>query len=109
MSFFFLDKVHNHLQFALIHTVSVEANLTTPPVNTVALEKLFLELAATAPNVALQTVTIPPRTSVTVVTSSRSVTPVATIPPPICVVTIMRWLDWVEPQLVAAHGTATAL
>ena len=96
------------MQFVLIHIVSVEANLTTPQVSTVALVKLFLELAATAPNVALQTVTTPPRTSVTVVTSSKSVTPVATIPPPICVVTTMRWLDWVELQPVAAHVTATA-
>ena len=86
----------------------MEAILTTPQVNTAALEKLFLELAATGPNAVVQGAMIPLGTSATVVTSSKSVKPAVTTPPRICAVTIMRYLDWVGLRLDAAHATATA-
>lgn len=86
----------------------MEAILTTPLVNTAALEKLFLELAATAPNAVVQGAMILLGTSVTVVASSKSVKPAVTTPPHICAVTITRYLDWVGLLLAAAHATATA-
>ena len=86
----------------------MEAILTTPQVNTAVLEKLFLELVATAPNAVVQGAMIPLGTSVTVVTSFKSVTQAVTTPPRICAVTITRCLDWVGLLLAAAHATATA-
>lgn len=86
----------------------MERILTTPLVNTAALDELFLELAATAPSAAALTVTTPRRTSATVVTSYASATPAATTPLATSVVTITRYPDWVGLLPDAAHATVTA-
>lgn len=51
-------------------TVSVEVVLTTLPVSSAAVGRLFLELAARTPSVVVATVTIPFHTSATVAMSS---------------------------------------
>lgn len=50
--------------------VSVEVVLTTLPVSSAAVGRLFLELAARTPSVVVPTVTIPFHTSATVAMSS---------------------------------------
>lgn len=86
----------------------MERILTTPLVNTVALGELFLALAATVLSAAVQTATIPRRTSATVVTSYASVTSAATTPPATCAATITRYPDWVGLLPAAVHATVTA-
>lgn len=86
----------------------MERILTTPHVNSAALDELFLELAATVLSAAVQTATTPRRTFVTVGKSYANVTPAATTQPVTSAVTITWYPDWVGLLPAAAHATVTA-